>query len=134
MSSDHRPIKLNSRENWELARQGVMALGNRLHEGWTLVLTRKRSAKQNARMWAILGQIVKQRPLHHGCVMTDDDYKTLFVHGLRRDMRMVPDLEGQGMVPLGYSSSALSMAEFSELFEVMAAWCAREGIEISDPG
>jgi hypothetical protein len=133
MSDDHKSIRVNSRANWELARQGVAAIGNRLNEGWTLILTRKRSAIQNARMWAILGQIVKARPEHHGMSVTADDYKTLFVHALRKEMRLIPDLDGQGVVPLGYSSSALSVSEFSDLFELMAAWCAREGITIRDP-
>lgn len=133
MSNDHRSIRLNSRENWEKARQGVMALSNRLNEGWSLIITRKRSVIQNARLWAILGQIAKQRPVHAGMMVTADDYKTLFVHALRREMRLIPDLDGNGVVPLGYSSSALTVSEFSDLFEIIAAWCAREGITIKEP-
>lgn len=133
MSDDHKSIRVTSRASWELARQGVEVLRNRLDEGWTLILTRKRSVIQNARLWAILGQIAKQRPEHCGMSVTADDYKTLFVHALRKEMRLIPDLDGQGVVPLGYSSSALTVSEFSDLFEIIAAWCAREGVSIRDP-
>jgi len=131
--ADRYSMKLNSTAAIEEALLYVQSVRKRLGEGWQLVFTRKRSDIQNARMWAILGQIVKARPTHCGVKLSADDYKTLFVHALRKEMRMVMDLEGAGFVPLGNSSSALTVAEFSDLFEVMAEWCAREGIEIKDP-
>jgi hypothetical protein len=131
--ADRYSMKLNSPAAIEEALKYVQSVRDRLGDGWQLVFTRKRSDIQNARMWVILGQIAKARPEHHGMKMAADDWKTLFVHSLRNQMRMVPDLECSGFVPLGNSSSALTVAEFSDLFEVMAEWCAREGIEIKDP-
>jgi len=132
MSADRRSIKLNSTANLQKAQDGINWVANgRTKDGWTLVLTRKRSDIQNARLWAILGEIVKQRPEHHGMKMSADDYKILFVHGLRKEARFIFDLDGEGMIPIAYSSSNLTVSEFSDLFEIIEVWCAREGIEIS---
>jgi hypothetical protein len=131
--TDRHSIKLNSTASLAKARKGLDWCAERLGEGWHLLLTRKRSDVQNARMWAILGQIAKQRPEHMGMKVAADDYKTIFVHALRGEMRMMPNMDGDGFIPAGNSSSALTVREFSDLFELMEAFCAREGITITDP-
>jgi hypothetical protein len=131
--TDRHSIKLNSSDNLAKARKGLDWVASRLGEGWHLLLTRKRSDVQNARMWAVLGQIAKQRPEHGGMNVGSEDYKTMFVHALRKEMRLIPSLEFDGMIPVSNSSSALTVSEFSDLFELMAAFCAREGLDIKDP-
>lgn len=91
-----------------------------------------RSLDQNAKLWASLGEIAKARPEHCGIRMSAEDYKTLFMHALNKETRMVPDLDGQGFVPLGYQTSKLNKQEFSDLLEIIHAWCAREGIALRD--
>ena len=54
------------------------------------------------------------------------------MHALDRELRMVPAIDGQGFVPLGNRSSKLTKQQFSDLFEVIEAFCAREGIKLSD--
>lgn len=130
--SDRSSIKLNSTANLQKAQDGINWVANgRTKDGWTLVLTRKRSDVQNDRFWAIMGKIVKQRPYHYGRKMTDDDYKVVFIDGLKKEARFIPDMEGKEMIPVGYSSKKLTVSEFSDLFEIIEAFCAREGIEIS---
>lgn len=45
---------------------------------------------------------------------------------------MVPNLDGNGMVSLGRSSSDLSKEEMGELMEVIAAWGAANGVVFHD--
>jgi hypothetical protein len=95
----------------------------------------QRSGDQNARMWAMLTDIQAQRPTHAGFPVSTEDYKLLFLNALTREQpRWLPDLDGTGMVAMsGRSSSDLSKAEFGDLFEIMEAFAAREGIVFSAP-
>lgn len=86
-----------------------------------------RSSDQNARMWAMLSDVARQ-VTYHGLRLTPDDFKLLFLDALKREVRMVPNLDGNGFVSLGRSSSDLSKAEFSDLFEVISAWAAANGV------
>lgn len=90
----------------------------------------KRTIPQNDRMWAMLTEIAKQRP-YHGVKLTPDDLKLVFLSALKREVRLVPNIDGTGFVNLGQSSSDLSREEFSDLFEIIEAYCAREGIVLS---
>ena len=90
----------------------------------------KRSIPQNDRMWAMLTDIARQVP-YHGLRLTPDDYKLLFLDALKREVRMVPNLDGNGFVSLGRSSSDLSKAEFADLFEVIEAWAASHDVILS---
>lgn len=87
----------------------------------------RRSLDQNARFWAMLTEISAQK-LHYGIRLSPDDWRLMFLDALKREVRMVPNLDGNGFVSLGRSSSDLSKAEFSDLFDVIEAWAAREGV------
>jgi len=92
----------------------------------------KRSIPQNDALWAALGDIAKQKT-HHGVKLTDADWKLLFMDALNGDMKMVPNLDGSGYVPLGRSSSALSVREMSDLLEIVHAWGAQNGVTFREP-
>jgi hypothetical protein len=89
-----------------------------------------RSDAQNAALWSLLGQIVKARPVHNGVQMDAETYKALFMHALGREVRFVPTLDGSSMLPLGLRSSKLTKAEFSDLIELILAWCAANEIAV----
>jgi hypothetical protein len=91
----------------------------------------KRSLPQNARMWAMLTDIATQIP-YHGLKLSADDWKLLFLDGLKREVRMVPNLDDNGFVSLGRSSSDLSKDEMSDLIELIAAWGAQHGVVFGD--
>lgn len=91
----------------------------------------RRSVDQNDAMWAILTDISRQK-LYHGVKLSADDWKLLFLDALKREVRMVPNLDGNGFVSLGRSSSNLSVDEMSELLDVIRAWCAKEGVELRE--
>lgn len=91
----------------------------------------KRSLDQNAKMWAMLTEIASQ-VRWHGQKLSADDFKLIFLAGLKSELRIVPNLNGDGFVQLGRSSSDLSREEMSDLIELISEWGARNGIEFHD--
>lgn len=91
----------------------------------------KRSIPQNDRMWAMLTEIAATVP-YHGIKLSADDWKLIFLDALKREVRMVPNLDGTGFVSLGRSSSDLSKAEFSDLIELIAMFGAQHGVVFAD--
>ena len=92
----------------------------------------KRSIPQNDRMWAMLTEIARQVEWH-GQKLAADDWKLIFLDALKRELRLAPNLDSTGFVNLGRSSSGLSKAEFADLFLVIEAFGARQGVIFSDP-
>jgi hypothetical protein len=64
----------------------------------------KRTTPQNDRMWAMLTDVAMQLPWH-GVKLRPDDWKLIFLDALKRELRMVPNIDGTGFVNLGRSSS-----------------------------
>lgn len=92
----------------------------------------KRSLDQNSRMWAMLTDVATQLTWH-GQQLTTDDWKLVFLDGLKRETRAVPSITGEGFVQLGRSSSDLSKDEMSELIDLIAAFGAEHGVEFHEP-
>jgi len=91
----------------------------------------KRTVDQNSRMWAMLTDVACQVPWH-GQWLRSDDWKLIFLDALKRELRVVPALDGRGMVNLGRSSSDLTKAEMSGLMELIAAFGAERGVVFGD--
>ena len=87
----------------------------------------KRTTEQNSKLWASLTDIAQQLPWH-GLKLSADDWKLLFLDTLKREVRMVPNLDGNGFVSLGRSSSDLSVGEMSDLIELIMAFGAKHGV------
>lgn len=92
---------------------------------------RKRTLDQNSKLWASLTDVATQLKWH-GQTLSPEDYKILFLAALNTEMRIVPNLDGTGFVPLGRSSSNLSVAEMVDLIELIMAFGARRGVEFHD--
>lgn len=93
---------------------------------------RKRSIPQNDRMWAMLTDLASQMPWH-GLKLAADDWKLIFLDALKREVRMVPNIDGNGFVSLGRSSSDLSKSEMSDLIELVHQFGANHGVVFHDP-
>jgi hypothetical protein len=91
----------------------------------------KRTIPQNDRMWAMLTDVAKQVKWH-GVTLRPDDWKLIFLDGLNLEMRMVPNLEGNGFVNLGKSSSDLSKQEMTMLIELIFMFGAKHGVKFQD--
>ena len=90
----------------------------------------RRTNDQNALMWALLSEIARAKP--QGRVLPTETWKALFMHQAGFKCTFEPSLDGQGVVPLGFKSSRLRKAEFSDLIECIRAFAAEHGIELSD--
>ena len=91
----------------------------------------KRSLPQSDFMWSMLTDISRELPWH-GIKLTPSDWKLLFLDALKRELRMVPNLDGDGFVNLGRSSSDLSKAEMGDLIELIRQFGANHGITFID--
>lgn len=92
----------------------------------------KRTVPQSDRMWAMLTDVASQLP-YHGLKLAPDDWKLIFLDALKREVRMVPNLDGNGFVSLGRSSSDLSKTEMTDLIELIFEFGARHGVEFNEP-
>lgn len=91
----------------------------------------RRSLDQNAKLWAMLTDIASQLAWH-GQRLSTGDWKLLFLDALKREVRAVPNLDGNGFVSLGRSSSDLSKQEMGDLLDLIAAFGAGHGVVFSD--
>lgn len=91
----------------------------------------KRTTEQNSRFWAMASEISHQ-VLWHGQRLKPEDWKLVFLDALKSELRIVPNINGNGFVNLGRSSSDLSKAEFSDLIELMLAFGAQHGVVFSE--
>lgn len=89
----------------------------------------KRSTEQNRRMWAMLGEVAAQVNWH-GQKLDAEDWKHIFTASLNKQ-RAVPGIDG-GFVVLGTKTSRMTVAEMSELQELMAAFGAQYGVVFCD--
>lgn len=87
----------------------------------------KRTVPQNDRFWAMLTDVSAQVQ-HAGCKLPPEDWKLLFMHQLRGELRLLPNLDGDGFVPIGNSSSDLGKGEMSALIELIFAYGAKHGV------
>jgi hypothetical protein len=87
----------------------------------------KRTLPQNARMWGMLSDIATQVSWH-GVKLSAEDWKIIFLSALKKELRMVPNISGDGFVQLGRSSSDLSKSEMSDMQELMAMFGAENGV------
>lgn len=92
----------------------------------------KRTDAQNRKFWPMLTDLSEQVD-YHGVKLTADDFKLLFLDALKREVRLVPNLDGNGFVNLGKSSSDLSVGEMSDCIEIMYRFGAERGVKWTEP-
>jgi hypothetical protein len=97
-----------------------------------------RSLDQNAKAHALFQDIAKAKPTWSGINMDAGDWKALLIvsHAVATKTpgatRMVPDLEGHGLVQLRESSARMSKDRASSLIEYVQAWAVSHGIELRE--
>jgi len=91
----------------------------------------KRSIPQNDRFWALLTEIADHmRPL--GRDYPPENWKIIFMAAYGHEVKFLPSLDQKTFIPVGHSSSDLSVREMSDLMEFMSAWAAENGIALND--
>lgn len=91
----------------------------------------KRSLPQNDRFWAMLTDIsieMRRRGRDH----TVEQWRTIFLAAFGLEVKFLPSLDQKTFIPLGHSSSDLSVKEMSDLMEWMTAWAAENNVPLRD--
>lgn len=88
-----------------------------------------RTLEQNNILQSMCSDIARQVEWH-GQHLSHDDWRHMFVAAYRKQQRIVPGIDG-GFVVLGASSRDLSIAECSEVMELVWAFGAERDVQWS---
>ena len=121
-------VRLVGPEQRELAVQLVRQAPDRAVVN---IQPEKRSNDQNAKMWAMLSDVARAKP--EGRSYSTVIWKSLFMAEAGFKPIFEPSLDGQGVVPIGYKSSRLNKAEFSDLIEAIYAYGSQHDVKWSEP-
>ena len=120
-----KPIPLTS----PAARTAAMRYIAQAPDGYVCVLKEPtRSLSQNARMWAMLGDISRQVDWH-GYKLADYEWKDVLSAALKKQ-RAVPGIDG-GFVVIGARTSKMTIREMTELMDLMEVFGAEHGVRFS---
>jgi len=97
---------------------------------------KQRSNEQNEKFHAIIGDIAKQAQ-HMGYKWDAESWKRLMVDKYLRETGfmnspIIPNLDGTGIIQLGFQTRKFSKEQASEFVEFLLAWCADNGITINE--
>jgi hypothetical protein len=97
----------------------------------------RRTLDQNAIFHALVDDITKAKPEWNGMAMSTEDWKQLLIlsHAVTTEgagIRLVRDLEGNGLVQLRESSARMSKARATSLIDYTIAWASAQGIKLRD--
>lgn len=91
-----------------------------------------RSLDQNAKLWAMLADVVKAEP--EGRKWTSETWKAAFMHFLGHQVQFCEGLDGCGPFPVGFRTSKLSVAQMADLITCIQEYGDRHGVAWSDNG
>lgn len=92
-----------------------------------------RSNDQNSRMWAMIGDIVRQRKTVRGQEYNDKQWKVMFMWMLGHELEILPHLHDDGWGAADTSTSILSERQMSDLIDCITAWGNENNVVWSDP-
>ena len=99
-----------------------------------MILTRpRRTLEQNAKLWALLGDIARQCSLvinGESVKASAEDWKEVFTAALRNEQRLAQGIDGR-VVMLGARTSHMRVDELSELIELIYAHGSEQGVNWS---
>lgn len=111
----------------DTARQMAMQAIRNAPDGWIVeVKERTRSIDQNSLLWALLTDVSRQVEWY-GRKLAPEDWKHVFSSALRKQ-DVVPNIEGNGFVVLGQSTSKMGKREFSDLVELIYSFGAERNV------
>ena len=126
------------------ARQGAIACINSPdYDGYVVTIQEPtRNLEQNTKLHALLNDISKQQTFQES-KLSADDWKRLLIDAfcrvrqaegnpLSNSGRVVPSLDGSGIVQLGMQSRNFKKADASEFIEYLIAWGVDQGVIFSD--
>jgi hypothetical protein len=93
-----------------------------------------KTREQEEKYHAMIGDIAKQAQ-HLGAKWSSEDWKRLLVDQFLRETeniqgKIVPNLDGTGIVQLGLQTRKFTKEQASEFVEWLYAWAAENGIDL----
>lgn len=122
--------KTSIRHNWDKITKA-------LDSGNNLVMEIKLSSKtreQEEKYHAMINDIAKQAQ-HLGAKWSSEDWKRLLVDQFLREEaniqgKIIPNLDGTGIVQLGFQTRKFTKEQASEFVEWLYAWSGNNGIHL----
>jgi hypothetical protein len=122
--------KTSIRHNWE-------KITNALDSGKHLTMEIKLASKtreQEEKYHAMINDIAKQAK-HLGAKWSSEDWKRLLVDQFLREEaniqgKIIPNLDGTGIVQLGFQTRKFTKEQASEFVEWLYAWSGNNGINL----
>ena len=90
-----------------------------------------RTEEQNDALWPRIRAISRQVEVH-GKTMSEEWWKNAFLVLLGKEVEWGPALNGNVFVPVVSWSSKLTVQEFSDLLDLIAAYGAENGVEFRE--
>jgi len=122
--------KTSIRHNWEKI---TTALDSGKHLTMEIKLASK-SREQEEKYHAMINDIAKQAK-HLGAKWSSEDWKRLLVDQYLREEaniqgKIIPNLDGTGIVQLGFQTRKFTKEQASEFVEWLYAWSENNGIHL----
>ena len=111
---------------WQQCKPYLVA-GHRLH---IEVRADTRTLAQNRLLWQRLTDISEQVNWH-GVELSPADWKIMLTASRKRQ-RAVPSIDGSWFVVLGEQTSQMSVAEMTELLDLIDAFAAERGVRLTE--
>ena len=125
--ADRRTVFLVSKQ----ARQRAHALIDAAPEGFVMRLSEPtRTETQNRKLWPSIAEL--QRQLPDLAKFSANDIKLRLLNALGAEMRFLPELEGQGLFPVGFRSSELTVEQFSALLDLIHVYGSKRGVQFKE--
>lgn len=111
---------------WQMVKPFLVA-GHRIH---IEVRPETRSLRQNRLLWQRLTDL-SQQVTWHGMKLAPEDFKVMLT-AARKAQRAVPAIDGKGFVVLGEQTSQMTVAEMTELLDLIDAFGAEHEVKFKD--
>lgn len=120
----HRLVRPDIRQR---ACKAIMAAP----EGYVSTITPpKRSLEQNDKMWAMLTDISRAKPM--GRTHTRENWKCIMMAACGHEVQFLNSIDGNPF-PVGFSSSKMTKGQMSELIEYIAWFGNEHNVAWSEP-
>jgi len=128
--SSTEQAKTSIRHNWEKITK---ALDSGKHLTMEIKLASK-TREQEEKYHAMINDIAKQAQ-HLGAKWSSEDWKRLLVDQFLREEaniqgKIIPNLDGTGIVQLGFQTRKFTKEQASEFVEWLYAWSGNNGINL----
>ena len=121
------PDKVTIHLAGDWARQRAVQTVNTAPSGYYVTISEPtRTLEQNRLLWPLIKDVREQ--VLGMADYTADETKLRFLNALAKEAKFLPELEGNGMFPVGQRSSTLTKSDFSMLIELMFAFGAKHGV------